>query len=224
MRRFADLNPVVIPLPIASCAGLQPDTDRDLPSSTTHPDIDIAIVGFIYPGKGHEQALRALTGLPSSVGLKAIGRPADTHDAMTGQLMSLARSLERRFTVIGFLAEPALLAEMRSTTVPVAAHHRIAASGSICAWLGAGRRPLVPDGPWTRELQARCPGSVTLYRATGEGLADAIAAVIGDPSSTWLAPHAMVGPDPAEAAALYAAASRFFLGSNPAAINRGSVG
>lgn len=94
-----------------------------------------------------------------------------------------------------------LPARLRAATVPLAPHRVVSASGSIGSWLAAGRRPLVPDVAYTREVAARCPGSLWLYDDLGAALRRALA----DPAATWLAPGTPTGPDLAATLAAYRA-------------------
>ena len=70
----ADARPTVIPLPIDRAPAT--DQQQAVTSSTSH---DVAILGFVYPGKGHAAAIEALRALPDSVGLTALGRVAEGH-------------------------------------------------------------------------------------------------------------------------------------------------
>lgn len=188
--------PHVVPLPIEAPSAR---------SSRPRPDDDVAVLGFLYPGKGHAETLRALAALPERIGLSALGRPADGHDALAEELRRLATSEGRRFTVSGFLPSDQLLVRLRAARIPLVAHRSISASGSVGSWLTAGRRPLVPDGPYTRELEARCPGTVVRIGATPTALADGLRTAFADPGSTWLPAGTHVGPNLDEVAGRYAA-------------------
>ena len=63
----------------------------------------------------------------------------------------------------------------------------------------------MPDGPYTRELDARCPGALTRYEPTPAGLERALLRAASDPDSTWLAPDVVLAPTRAEVAAAYRA-------------------
>lgn len=168
-------GPVVVPLPVPS-----PGVDlgeRDAASAG-----DVAVLGFLYPGKGHEAVLEALVDLPAAVGLRALGRPSEGHEDLPERLSARAAQLGRRFTVSGFVPEPDLPRSLRSVLVPVAPHEHLSASGSINTWIGAGRRPLVPVSDYAEELLTRNPGAVELY----DDLPDALSRAVADPGRTWL--------------------------------------
>lgn len=185
------LPPVaVVPLPLTSPApGVHVDTDA--------LDPVVAVLGYLYPGKGHDQAidLAAALGLQ---GVVALGAPSPGHEQLVDDLRHRAEGLGMSFEVTGFLDDDALLDRARRVAVPLAWHAHASASGSIGSWLEAGRRPLVADGGWARELAGRCPGSITLVPGT-DALAAAGARALADPSSTVLAPGAALHPTEDEA-------------------------
>jgi len=183
LAAFSDRTPVVVPLPVMTLpAGPVPP-----------PDGQVVVLGFLYPGKGHDEALRAL---PDGVGLTALGRPSDGHDDLVAELSALGP-----LTVTGYVPDAELPARLRAASVPLAPHRHVSASGSIGSWLAAGRRPLVPDVAYTREVAARLPGTLTLY----DELAPALAAALADPASTWLVPGTPTGADLVGTVAAYRA-------------------
>ena len=185
---------VVIPLPIDAATSIGPD-------EANHPP-DLAMVGFVYPGKGHEEVLAALCDLPADIGLLLLGCAASGHDDLVDAMVATARQLERRLVVTGYLPDDELYRRLRTAAVPVAAHRHVSASGSINSWLAAGRRPLVPRNRYNLELADRLPGTLTLY----DELVPALRAALADPASTRLGPGATLGPSTAEVAARYRAA------------------
>lgn len=138
----------------------------------------------------------------ADVGLLALGEPSPGHDDLVAQYAARARELGRRFVVTGYLPEAEVLHRLRAAAVPVAAADHISASGSIGSWLAAGRRPLVPAGPYADELDARCPGALLRYGAGLDHatLAEAVRAALEDPTLTWLAEDVLLGPDLASCA------------------------
>ncbi|SDF98999.1 glycosyltransferase [Klenkia brasiliensis] len=183
LARFSPVRPAVVPLPV------QPLPPGPVPP----PDGQVVVLGFLYPGKGHEEALRAL---PPGTGLTALGRPSDGHADLVDQLSALGP-----LTVTGYVPDEELPARLRAASVPLAPHRHVSASGSIGSWLAAGRRPLVPDVAYTREVEARSPGTLWLYDELGPALAHALA----EPSLTWLAPGTPVGPSWVATVAAYRA-------------------
>ncbi|WP_285619465.1 hypothetical protein [Kineosporia sp. NBRC 101677] len=167
----------VIPLPMAADPVVEP-ADRPRPRP------EVAVFGFIYPGKGHAAVLGEMRDLPEGIALTAIGRLADNHADLGSELTDAAARSGRSFAVTGFLPEAELQTRLRLSAVPVVPATNISASGSLNTWIAAGRRPLVAEGPYTRELAEECPGLLTLYRP-GE-FAEAAREVLADASKSWL--------------------------------------
>ena len=158
----------------------------------------VVILGFVYPGKGHDEALDAL---PVGAGLVALGRASDGHQDLVEQLEQQAARLGRRFSASGFVPDAELPGHLRRAAVPLAPHRQVSASASIATWLAAGRRPLVPDTPYAREIAAAYPDTLTIYTA----LAPALAHAWDHPGTTWLAPGTRIGPTSADVASAYRA-------------------
>lgn len=177
-----DARVSVVPLPVPSSCGAH-DPESGPPAGR-----DVAVLGFLYPGKGHAAVLEALRDLPSEIGLLALGRPSEGHEDLVASLSARAAELDRRFAVTGFVPEADLPRILRSVLVPVAPHEHLSASGSINTWIGAGRRPLVPVSDYVTELLDRNPGAVDPY----DDLPTALAGAVADPGRTWL-PRGFVG-------------------------------
>ncbi|WP_067499080.1 hypothetical protein [Actinoplanes sp. TFC3] len=158
---------------------------------------DVAVLGFFYPGKGHAEVVDAIVGLPTQ--LTVLGGPSAGHENdlrdFTGQAAARGVTVE----VTGFVPQDDLIARCRSVAVPVVAHRHFSASGSLATWIAAGRRPLVVESRYTREMAALRPGTVRLV----QDLAPAIAAALADPASTWLTPDAVTRPHLDDTAAAY---------------------
>ncbi|MEO6996896.1 MAG: glycosyltransferase [Terracoccus sp.] len=183
---------VVIPLPLERVDGGDP---RLRPVALVD---DIGVLGFLYPGKGIENVIDAAAALRERgrhLRVTNYGPVAEGHQHYAAELQARARSQGIEFTITGYLSVTGLTRALRSTTVPVAAHRHVSASGSIGTWLSAGRRPVVVDGGWAAELANRIPGSLTLT----DDLVDALATAIDAPSTTWLS-DVSIGPSWAEAA------------------------
>ncbi len=174
LQKFSGVTANVIPLPISDTSPI-PGEDRP------RPNPEVAVFGFVYPGKGHEHVLRHL---PAGLGLTALGRVADGHDALVADLARQAHDMNKRLRVTGFVPEGELNQRLRRVAVPVVPATAISASGSLNTWIGAGRRPLVADGPYAREIAEGCPGIITLYRP--DQLGPAIRNALLHPDSTWL--------------------------------------
>jgi len=184
------LDVEVIPLPIDP----MPE-DPPISEPIQHqigPGPTIGIFGYLYPGKGHREVLEELAGIQPPVSVVAIGRPSDRHTDLVGELTGLAEDGGNLFRCTGFVPEGELAGWLRQVTIPLAPHTHVSASGSINAWIAAGRRPLVPAGRYVGELHRRLPGSVWIYQP-GE-LRAAISAATDQPESTVLPAGFPVGP------------------------------
>jgi hypothetical protein len=187
------LAPLVVPLPIDPLAAPQPGPVDD----------DVALLGFVYPGKGHAEVLAALGSLADPPPLTVLGGAAPGHDAEVAVLAAQAAAAGVPLAVTGYLEDADQRRRILRAGVPLAAHRHVSASASITAWIAAGRRPLVPADPYTREMAALRPGTVTLYEP-GE-LLPAIARARQDPASTWLGADAVLAPGLRETTAAYLA-------------------
>lgn len=187
----------VIPLPVARDAGQH----EPVPELDGLPEV--GVLGFVHPGKGLTEALAELAGLGEQVAFTAIGRPAEGHDDLVDGLRAQAGAAGHTWGITGFVADAELPERLRRVTVPLAPGRLISASASVNSWLANGRRPLVLEGPYTREIAQRRPGAIRLYQ--DGGLADAVRAALADPASTWLRPGQDIGPDHAETARAYRA-------------------
>lgn len=198
----------VVPLPIEAVSGSVPPEGSVPPAGSVGPtqadaSASVAVLGYLYPGKGHAEALDAMAALPAEVEFRAVGAPASGHEDLVDDLADRAAAQGRRSVVTGFVADADLPAELAAVSVPVMARADISASGSIGTWIAHGRRPLVLDGPWVRELLSRNPDSVTLVPSLA-ALPAAIADALAHPGRTWLPPGYAAQPAPALAATLLA--------------------
>ena len=200
----------LIPLPVT-----QVEMPSPRPPALDTSDADVVVLGFLFPDRGYEQVIAAL---PAGVGLTALGRPSAGHEDLPDRWAALAAASGHPMLTTGFVADDDLPAQLWAARVPVAPNRRVAASGSIGTWIGHGRRPLVPATPYTRELDRRWPGTLTLYDADDpRGLAAAIVRALAESATTWLEPDTPRGPSLAEVAAAY---RRHFLGCGPPAAVR----
>ena len=176
LRRAGISTPVlVIPLPIIPGA---PPTDRRRATRRR----SVAVLGFVYPGKGHAEVIAAVRSLPPDVQIVALGRPSDGHQPLVDCLRRTATSMDRRLLVTGFLDDATLADALHRVDVPVVPARSVSASASAATWIAAGRRPLIARNAYSTELAAYDPDLVTLYDS-GE-LASAIERAIDDPSTT----------------------------------------
>jgi hypothetical protein len=190
---------VVVPLPLEV-------GDAPVPRPTGGRRRSVAVLGFVYPGKGHPEVLAAMAGAPRDVELLAIGECSAGHDDLARDLAEAASRAGRRFTITGYVPDGALPSVLHGVSVPVAHHRHVSASGSLNSWIAAHRRPIAPVNRYTVEHDRRHPGTVRLYPDTDRGLSAAIESALAEPDSTWLADGVVSGSPPAETARLYAEA------------------
>ncbi len=169
-------DPVVVPLPVEPMAG--PGAE---PTWGRRPTV--GVLGFVYPGKGHAEALESVARHGGDVAVVAIGSVSSGHGLLLAELHERARRLRVDLLVTGPLADTDLHAAARAVTVPLAAYRTSGASASVATWLACGRRPLVTSTPQVRELAARWPQALTVI---GGDLGDPVAAALLDPRRTWL--------------------------------------
>jgi len=147
--------------------------------------VSVGVLGYLYPGKGHEDVLASMSER-ASVAVVAIGGPAPRHPTLADDLQRFARSVDAHLEILGWVGEDRLDRHLSDVTVPVVANEDISASGSLATWLGAHRRPLVRSGPYALEVAERAPGCLTLYDADDPGaLTAAISDALRSPSTTW---------------------------------------
>lgn len=147
-------------------------------------DAAAVVFGHLYPGKGHSEAIEFLAASDVVVPkrLIALGACSPSHNDLTRELGALGTTLGVEVRVTGHVPDGRVLPALRRAGIPVAPHRHISASGSIAAWVAAGRRPLVADSQYTAELEDRWPGCV--YRVPPGAWPDALAAAAREPEIT----------------------------------------
>ncbi|MEO7753612.1 MAG: glycosyltransferase [Terracoccus sp.] len=186
----------VLPLPV----GPRHDDAPPAPASNPGRVTDLAVLGFLYPGKGVEEVVDAAAILRAhghEVGVTNYGGVADGHDDVVARLEERAARVGVPFRVTGYLGDAELAVALHATGVPVAAHRHVSASGSINSWLTAGRRPVAVRGPYVTELSRRLPGSVVV----ADDLVESLSVALQTPASTWLDPSVVLGPTAPDSAA-----------------------
>lgn len=138
--------PLVLPLPLAAVETQGNYRAKPL----TEQPLDISVMGFLYPGKGHQELLESLNGVNANV--RALGKISEGHDWLLEKLEATAQNAGVGFEVTGYLSEPELEEQMLRTQIPVCAHRHFSASGSLMKWISLGRRVLVSDNTYSREL------------------------------------------------------------------------
>lgn len=188
----------VIPLPIVRTSGGAPRVCHAV------ADPVLGVFGFVYPGKGHRQVVRAATALRRGgvlARVRVLGGAAPGHDDEVDVLLATSAARGVPVEVTGRVPDAELDRALRQVSVPVVAHRNVSASASMNSWIAAGRRPLVRDGVYAREMAALRPGTVTLF--DDASLVPTLATALRDPDSTWLAPGTDLGPHLQETAAAY---------------------
>ncbi len=183
LQRHAGISPRtrvdVDPLPIDRAPAAE-SVSEHVGFPTNCPTV--GLLGFVYPGKGHEQVLSALATSPHPADVAALGRPSDGHQDLVVEFERLARAQGRAFHLTGFLSEEQLTAAARAVTVPVVAPEHVSASGSVGRWIASGRRPIVTRHPFFEELRDRAPWALTIT----DDLPSALNAALENPASTWI--------------------------------------
>ena len=185
----------VVPLPLETAALRHPVQGGDA--------AEIAILGYLYPGKGVEDVIDAAATMAADgrvVSVVNFGAAAEGHEDLVGHLEARAGRAGVGFRVTGYLEDDELAEALAGAGVPVAPHRHISASGSVNSWIAAGRRPIVRRGGYSVEVHERLPGALVL----ADSLREAITAAVDDPGSTHLDPATRVGPTWAQAAVAHA--------------------
>ncbi|GIG36014.1 hypothetical protein [Cellulomonas pakistanensis] len=171
------------------------------------------VAGFLYPGKGHDDVVRAVAAAadllraagtpPGEVAVVAVGGPSPGHEDEVDRLRAEADRLGVALRVTGGLDDDAFRAALRGPGIPVASHQHLSASRTLLDWGEAGRRPLVVDSRYAREMADLRPGTLATYPAAD--LPAYLARAWADPASTALPPGAGLAPTLTDVAAAYLA-------------------
>ena len=192
LREFTHplIDAAVIPLPVH--VPLAPAPRWRSPAL----DGSVAILGFVYPGKGHDRAIDAVARMASGQlrvpDVVALGRASSGHEADVEVLRQRASTQGIRFEVTGYLSDAELLRRSRLISVPLIAHDHVSASGSLASWISARRRPIVLRSRYMQEMAELRPGTLTLVDP--DELADSVVEALRNPASTWLDDDAEVRP------------------------------
>ncbi|WP_226365301.1 hypothetical protein [Pseudonocardia sp. ICBG162] len=155
-RALGATDPVTLPLPLPIVVPAE-----QAPGWAGRPTL--GVLGFVYPGKGHEAVIDAAAAHPDRPAVVAAGAVSDGHDELARSLAGHARSRGVDWILTGHLEPAALAAATAAVTVPVAPSRTVSASGSLLAWLAHGRYPLAAAGAYAHEVDAAAPGAVALY-------------------------------------------------------------
>jgi hypothetical protein len=180
VARLGHAEPAVIELPLPTPVVPGPAAAARWPDGPT-----VALMGFLYPGKGHTEVIAAAARCSVRPTVVSLGSVSAGHDALRRQLRGQAGRDGVRLVVTGPLSGAAMARAAATVTVPVMPNRSPSASASLVTWLGCRRRPLVADGAYSRELEARHPGVTEIYRGIDE-LGERIDRALADPGRTRL--------------------------------------
>jgi hypothetical protein len=164
----------VLPLPV----DIASDVARPAPSAVP----DVAVLGYFYPGKGHDEALAAAV----AAGIRrmtVLGRASDGHADDLAAFVDRAAALGVTVEVTGWIPDAELVRRAAAVAVPVVAHRHISASGSLASWIAVGRRPIAVRGRYVDEMDRLRPG--TLCVVGDDALGRAVRAAAAEPDTTW---------------------------------------
>ncbi|MCG7285813.1 hypothetical protein MHY85_07480 [Cellulomonas sp. ACRRI] len=206
----AHVVPLGAAVPDGAAAPVGPDA---VPGAAPGSPLVALVAGFLYPGKGHDDVVRAAADAadllraagtpPGEVAVVAVGGPSPGHEDEVDRLRADAEARGVALRVTGGLDDQAFRTALSGPGVPVAAHRHLSASRTLLDWGEAGRRPLVVDSRYAREMAALRPGTLALYPAAD--LPARLARAWADPAATTLRPGASLAPTLADAAAAYRA-------------------
>lgn len=165
----------VIPLPV--------DARPVTPGSS---DDAIGVLGYFYPGKGHDEALAAAVASGMSR-LTVLGRASEGHATDLEAFVRRAAAVDVVVEVTGWLDDADMSARVARVAVPVIAHRHVSASGSLASWIGWGRRPLAVRNRYVDEMATLRPGTLSVVEA--DDLAAAVAEAHVDVGRTWHGVH-----------------------------------
>ena len=155
------------------------------------------MLGFIYPGKGHDAVLDAVAALPADVVVVALGQVSAGHDDLLARAAARRpRRTGRRLSVSGFLDDDDL-ARRACERVDVPVVPAVDDVGVVVAVLVDRRRSATARRGQRVHVRAgrrSRPASSTLYRpGSPDALRRAIVRALAEPASTW---HGGVVPAP----------------------------
>lgn len=190
--RYIDPNSLHAPavIPLGTRPSRKGGTFDPNPSAERSSELTILIAGFVYPGKGHDDAIAAVAAVAArrtpkpAVGVRALGAVSEGHERELRRLENLASMSSVRFEVTGYLSDVDYASAQQSQGIPLAAHQHISASRTMLDWIEAGRRPLVVESDYAREMADLRPGTMTVYDRAD--LVGALERASEDPGATYL--------------------------------------
>ncbi|PXA72398.1 hypothetical protein CTB96_03655 [Cryobacterium arcticum] len=209
--RLATVIPIGTRTPSSPRIGDQASRDSAADAPAAPGPLRVLIAGFIYPGKGHAEAIDAVaavrhklraTGEPlEEATVLAIGSASPGHEADVELLQRHAAASGVTLRVTGYLDDIAYRAAVSAHGIPLAAHQHLSASRSMIDWVEQGRSPLVADSPYAREMARLRPNTLRLYQPLQ--LAEQLEEGWRRPDSTRLAPSTPLHPTLTDGALAY---------------------
>jgi glycosyltransferase involved in cell wall biosynthesis len=200
----------VIPIGTRRPAAPQPPDQAAAAPAAPGP-LRVLIAGFIYPGKGHREAIDAVAALRDTLRaageplqeatVVAIGSASPGHEADVEVLQRHASASGVILRVTGYLDDIAYRAAVSAHGIPLAAHQHLSASRSMLDWIEQGRLPLVADSTYAREMARLRPNTLRLYQPAQ--LAEQLEDGWRRPGSTRLAPGTPLHPTLTDGALAY---------------------
>lgn len=128
----------------------------------------LTLLGFVYPGKGHELVVECLPRLRDDVVVVfAGGTLTPAQDALKQRLVARAAALgaSSKLRVTDYLDESKGEVEpyLAATDLALAPFRAPSASSTLSTWLAVGKPILAFDSPLMREYHAMAPGAIALF-------------------------------------------------------------
>lgn len=179
----------VIPLPVPALplpARPVPAVTGRVAPETVVDERSVGVFGFLHPGKAVDLVADAVARVSEAgddrVTLRLLGQPAEGHHDYVAAALETVRAAGGRAEVTGRIDDDELASLLGEVTVPVALFRNVSASGSLNTWAAAGRRPLVIDSEYAREMEQIRPGSLLL--TDGADLTRDLGRLLDDPAPT----------------------------------------
>ncbi|MCS7477648.1 hypothetical protein ACFFQW_26605 [Umezawaea endophytica] len=150
----------------------------------------LVLLGYLYPGKGHEDAidLAADVGRDRAGGAPAViaaGTTSTGHHDLEDRLRRHAQRRRVPLVITGYLTDARFASMAATAGVPLVLNRDVSASGSLLSWLSCLRRPITWAGPYSTEIDHRHPGNLLLGNDKRE-LVEHISRALEDPGTTRL--------------------------------------
>ncbi len=126
----------------------------------------ITILGFIYPTKGYQLLIEAMSELPEDVQVIFAGGSAPDHEQFVQDCLELAkaRGVGDRLRVTGYLSEEELERYLVATDLAICPFEMTSASGSLSTWISAARPILTSDLPQVAEYNRLEPDAIKIFQ------------------------------------------------------------